>query len=154
MASNSEKMALVAPMPSASEVMVKNANARLRRSRRSPKVRSRAIAEEACARHVPRDLLDQRHVAEIAPRGGAGVVDRLAAVGPQLRFARQVEGDLVVEVALVARGAPQPLTEPPQRHALLLSNARPFITRAMTSTIWFQRDCSAASCFRPAAVRR
>ena len=110
------------------------------------------------APHRAGDLDDARHVAEITTSGGAGLVGAHPGLHAQPFFLGQVKGDLVGQVAVVLGAAPDTQLQPFPRALQVEGQSFPphagFMTRPMTSTIRFQRDCSAASCFFPAAVNR
>ena len=154
MASKSEKMALVAPMPSASEAMAEQREDAIAAQQAERESQILNDDSSAVSPRIERVISDHAlDVAEIAARGGAGLVGRHAGLDAQPFLLREVKRDLVGQVPVVLGAAPDPQLQPfprsfqPERHWSLPHAG--FMTRPMTSTIRFQRDCSAASCFFP-----
>ena len=114
MASNSEKIALVAPMPSAREAMLNSAKTRLRRSRRTEKRRSWTNASSAVPPRVASgDLGDAQDVPEIATSGSARASPAAhAGFDAQPFLFREVKLDFVGQVLVVLGPAPDAQLQP------------------------------------------
>ncbi len=129
MASNSEKIAVVAPMPSASEAMANSGEDAI--AAQQPERESQILhdrLERGQAPHRAGDLDDARHVAEITTSGRAGLVGRHPGLHAQPFFLGEVKGDLVGQVAVVLGAAPDTQLQPFPR-AFRVEGHRSLLTR-------------------------
>ncbi len=113
---------------------------------------ARRGVEERGAALVAALIGRERHGAKACPRLRAGLRSREAAFDERLRFAFQMEGELLVELPLHVAGGQQRSSaelQVPQIH-----RQASFITRPIAAAIRSHSRHSMASCFRPDAVRR
>ena len=106
-----------------------------------------ALGEGPCPR-VPRRRPHQLPIPELPPRRRRRALDRLTASHPIPDRHRQVPGHLLRELVVPA---PEP---PPRRRHRSLSPTGGLAMLAIASVNFAHHDCSAASCFFPAGVRR
>src|SRR5262249_20798738 len=103
--------------------------------------------EPSAAPHLARHLLHDAEVAELPPRRTLGILATLATRDPLLDGHSHVAGQLLVQLQVSA------MPTPGRDHASVSGTGGARIP-AMPSDSCSQRERSAASCFRPAAVSR
>ena len=143
-------MVVLPPMTSATSRMAVALRPGACRRMRAPNRRSCGeLLERETAPDAARRVGDQRNVAELAHRREPRVLGRLAALDAVADRHLEVSGDLFVD--LTAASARTEAVQPAHGYASL---SRGFESAAIASTNCVHRDCSLASCFRPAAVSR